>query len=61
MTDQSPFPSTLKTRPCIIDIGCFRWDIYNNDRLFQTSATSFGTEEKAHASGSIELERLGNQ
>jgi hypothetical protein len=61
MTDQSPLPYTLKTRPCLVDIGCFRWDIYNNDSLFQTSATSFGTEEEAHASGSIELERLGNQ
>ena len=60
MTDQSPAPYSLTTRPCLIDIGRFRWDIYNNDSLFQTSADSFDTEEEAHASGRIELERLAN-
>ena len=60
MTDHSPVPYSLMTRPCLVDIGRFRWDIYDNDSLFQTSAESFDTEEEAHASGGIELERLPN-
>ena len=47
MTDQSPAPYSLMTRPCVVDIGRFRWDIYDNDSLFQTSAESFDTEEEA--------------
>ena len=60
MTDQSPMPYSLMTRPCVVDIGRFRWDIYDNDSLFQTSAESFDTEEEARESGGIELERLPN-
>jgi hypothetical protein len=51
-------PYSLMTRLCLVDIGRFRWDIYNNDSLFQTSAESFDTEEEARMSGEIELERL---
>ena len=58
MTDQSPAPYSLMTRPCVVDIGRFRWDIYDNDSLFQTSAESFDTE--ARESGGVELERLPN-
>jgi hypothetical protein len=58
MTDPSIAPYRLMTRPCLVDIGRFRWDIYNNDSLFQTSAESFDTQEEARASGAIELERL---
>jgi hypothetical protein len=58
MIDQSPMPYSLMTRPCLVDIGRFRWDIYNSDSLFQTSAESFDTEEEARMSGEIELERL---
>jgi hypothetical protein len=60
MTDQPAAPFTLMTRPCLVEIGRFRWDIYNNDSLFQTSAASFDTEEEAHANGRVELERLEN-
>jgi hypothetical protein len=60
MTDHSPTPYSLMTRPCLVDIGRFRWDIYDNDSLFQTSAEAFDTEEEARANGSIELERLPN-
>jgi hypothetical protein len=58
MTDHSPAPYRLMTRPCLVDIGRFRWDIYNNDSLFQTSAESFDTAEEARANGGMELERL---
>jgi hypothetical protein len=61
MTAHSPASYSLMTRPCLVDIGRFRWDIYDNDSLFQTSAESFDTEEDARASGTIELERLPNQ
>jgi hypothetical protein len=54
-------PYSLTTRPCLVDIGRFRWDIYDNDSLFQTSAEAFDTEEEARANGSIELERLPNR
>jgi hypothetical protein len=60
MTDHSPAPYSLTIRPCLVDIGRFRWDIYDNDSLFQTSAEAFDTEEEARAEGSIELERLPN-
>jgi hypothetical protein len=58
MTDHSPAPYRLMTRSCLVDIGRFRWDIYNNDSLFQTSAESFDTAEEARANGGMELERL---
>ena len=60
MTEHSPAPYSLMTRPCLVDIGRFRWDIYDNDSLFQTSAEAFDSEEEARANGSIELERLPN-
>jgi hypothetical protein len=60
MTHHSPVPYSLMTRPCLVHIGRFRWDIYGNDSLFQTSAESFDTEEEARESGGIELERLPN-
>jgi hypothetical protein len=60
MIDHSFAPYCLTTRPCLVDIGRFRWDIYDNDSLFQTSAEAFDTEEEAHANGSIELQRLPN-
>jgi hypothetical protein len=56
MEPDSPF--TLTTRPCEIDTGRFRWDIYDNDSLFQSSAESFETENEAMAQGKLELERL---
>jgi hypothetical protein len=58
MTDHSPTLYSLSTRPCLIEVGRFRWDIYRNDSLFQTSAESFDTEEEARAGGQTELERL---
>ena len=60
MTEHSPAPYSLMTRPCLVDIGRFRWDIYDHDSLFQTSAEAFDTEEEARAKGAIELERLPN-
>ena len=58
MTTAPASPYSVTTRPCLVDIGSFRWDTYNNDSLFQTSAESFATEEEARASGLAELERL---
>ena len=48
----------LNTKPCMVHAGRFRWEIYRNDSLFQTSAESFETEEEARAQGTIELDRL---
>jgi hypothetical protein len=56
MEPEQPF--ALSTRPCEIDVGRFRWDIHDNDSLFQSSAESFATEDEALAHGGLELERL---
>ena len=56
MEPDSPF--TVSTRPCEIDLGRFRWDIFDNNSLFQSSAESFETEEQAMAEAHLELERL---
>jgi hypothetical protein len=56
MEPDSPF--TVRTRPCEIDLGRFRWDIFDSDSLFQSSAESFETEEQAVVEANLELERL---
>jgi hypothetical protein len=48
----------LTTKPCLIDVGRFRWELYNGDSLFQASAESFETQEEARANGTVELDRL---
>ena len=58
MTSEAASPFSLTTRPCLVDVGRFRWDLYSHESLFQSSAESFDTEEEAHANGMIELERL---
>jgi hypothetical protein len=58
MTGEPNSPFSLETRPCLVDVGRFRWDIYNHDSLFQSSADAFDTEGEAHANGMVELERL---
>jgi hypothetical protein len=60
MTEPFSATYTLATRPCLVDIGRFRWDIYNNDSLFETSAESFDNEEEARAKGFIEMRRLSD-
>jgi hypothetical protein len=54
---QSP-PYDLVARPCTIDAGRFRWDIRENGRPIQSSMESFATEQKAHADGRHELEKI---
>jgi hypothetical protein len=49
---------SLGTRPCLIDLGRFRWDIYDRDSLHQSSAESYATEDDALAEGKLELDRL---
>jgi hypothetical protein len=51
-------PYSVQTRPCLIEVGRFRWDIYSKDALFQSSAEAFDTEQEARANGMQELERL---
>src|ERR1700730_1191037 len=51
MTSEAASPFSLTTRPCLVDVGRFRWDLYSHESLFQSSAESFDTEEEAHASG----------
>jgi hypothetical protein len=38
---------SLNTRPCLIDLGRFRWDIYDRDSLYESSAESYATEDEA--------------
>jgi hypothetical protein len=60
MNNTASSPYALQTRPCLIDVGRFRWDIYNNDSLFQSSAESFDTEQQACAKGMEELRQLAS-
>lgn len=48
----------LTARPCLIDLGRYRWDIHDGDSLFQSSAESFGSEQEALVNGRAELKRL---
>jgi hypothetical protein len=49
---------SLDTHPCLVDLGRFRWDIYDLDSLYESSAESYATEDEAMADGRVELERL---
>jgi hypothetical protein len=58
VTKQSPHPYRLKTRPSDTDVGRYRWEIYDDDGLLETSPTSFATEREAIDKGRLQMQGL---
>jgi hypothetical protein len=53
-----PHPFRLKIRPCDVQVGLYRWKIFDQDGLLQTSATSFATEREARDNGRLQMQGL---
>ena len=49
---------TIRVRPCTIDKGQYRWDIWGGDKILMSSIASFTNEKSARAAGRLNLPAL---
>jgi hypothetical protein len=54
----NPSSYHVKTKACTVTPGGYRWDLYEDDRIVESSSQSFETEHEARANGLNQMQRL---